>query len=164
MTEPSINPLSGPNIPLPQDMEALPDDLTIIARLIDANCRAHSEAYGFHLDSRCLTHYNEGIVRLAQAGMVDLMPVIDDEGQPTATLYEEVVDAPAQAMRVRANYVLPEARVTRPTTDPRWEIWQRENVSLREENARLRAEAKMPPPVAPPDDPDSPKMTPNRAP
>lgn len=122
MTEPEP-PVINNDIPLPPDMPEMPEDIAIIARLIDANCRAHSDLYGFHLDSRCLSHYNEGIVRLAQAGWVDLYPVLDPQTrEPTGELYEEST-APAEALRVRASYSLrPKGVVRRPTTDPIWTL------------------------------------------
>lgn len=145
-----VNALSGPGVPLPQDMPVLPDDLTIIERLIDANCRAYNEQYGYHLDSRCLSHYNEGIVRLAQAGRINLIQPTDAEGAPLATLYEEVTDSPAQAVRVRAGYVSAQVRVTRPTQDPVWNLRAAEIQRLQDENARLRAEKDLPPGALPP--------------
>lgn len=156
------NMLRGAGVPLPDDMPELPDDLTIIARLIDANCRAHSEKYGFHLDSRCLSHYNEGIVRLAQAGVMDLVPVLDLDGNPKVrrvlrrnasgeeteveepVLYEEVTDAPAQAVRVRAQYVPYEKMTSRPTTDPMWKLQGEELARLRNELAIARGERRDP--------------------
>lgn len=129
--------LNGPGVAIPHDMPELPDDVTIIARLIDANCRAHSEKYGYHLDSRCLSHYNEGIVRLAQAGVVDLVPVLDRDGNPVA-LYEDVTDAPAQAVRVRATYVPFEKMVSRPTSDPIWKLQAEEMARLRYELEQAR--------------------------
>jgi hypothetical protein len=152
------HPLKGKDVPIPEDMPELPDDLTIIARLIDANCRAHSEKYGWHLDSRCLSHYNEGIVRLVQAGMMDVVPVLDHEGNPKVrkvmkkdadtgaefedeelVYYEEITDAPAQAMRVRAKYVPFEKMTDRPTTDPLWKLQGEEMARLRHELSVLRA-------------------------
>lgn len=137
----------GADIPIPHDMRALPDDLTIIARLIDANCRAHSERYGWHLDSRCLSHYNEGIVRLAQAGIVDLIPVLHPDATPLrnaetgeVVLYEEVTDAPAQAVRVRGTYVPFEKMTDRPTTDPMWKLQGEELARLRHELMIARGE------------------------
>lgn len=130
--------VKGPGVPIPHDMEALPDDLTIIARLIDANCRAYSEQYGYHLDSRCLSHYNEGIVRLAQAGIVELKPVQRPDGTE-GSLYEDVTDAPAQAVRVRAEYVPFEKMVSRPTSDPIWKLQAEEMARLRFELNRLRS-------------------------
>lgn len=154
-------PLRGKDVPIPEDMTELPDDLTIIARLIDANCRAHSEQYGFHLDSRCLSHYNEGIVRLVQAGVMDVQPVLDLDGNPKTrkvkkrdavtgveveeeelVYYEEVTDAPAQAMRVRAQYVPYEKMTSRPTSDPMWKLQGEEMARLRHELAVARGQAK----------------------
>jgi hypothetical protein len=141
-------PFQGPDIPIPHDMPEMPDDLTIIARLIDANCRAYNEEYGWHLDSRCLSHYNEGIVRLAQAGVVDLKPVKENgqtkmrmtrSGEPEPVLYEEVTDAPAQAVRVRASYVPFEKMTDRPTSDPIWKLQMDEMARMRQELNSMRA-------------------------
>ena len=149
-----IVPRQGPDVPIPHDMEALPDDLTIIARLIDANCRAHSEVYGYHLDSRCLSHYNEGIVRLAQAGMLNLKPVVNPDGTPKVALtksgeevpvlYEDVIDSPAQAVRVRGEYVPYEKMVDRPTSDPMWKLQTEELARLRHELNQSRSHREIP--------------------
>jgi hypothetical protein len=140
---PEVVPLQGPGVPIPHDMEeggGLPDDLTIIARLIDANCRAYSELYGWHLDSRCLSHYNEGIVRLSQAGVTELIPPVNPDGSPKeGEPFEEVTDSPAQAVRVRATYVPFEKMVDRPTSDPMWKLQSEEMARLRHELTQLRA-------------------------
>lgn len=148
----------GADIPIPHDMPTMPDDITIIARLIDANCRAHSERYGWHLDSRCLSHYNEGIVRLAQAGVIELIPVLNPDATPLrdaetgeVVLYEEVTDAPAQAVRVRGTYVPFEMMTSRPTTDPMWKLQGEEMARLRKELMIARGEV---PEALPPEIPD----------
>lgn len=150
--------LKGQDVPIPHDMATgLPDDMAIIARLIDANCRAYSELYGYHLDSRCLSHYNEGIVRLTQAGVMSLVPVLEADGTPKVkktkkrdektgeeyeeeeiVVFEDVTDAPAQAVRVRAEYVPYDKMVSRPTSDPIWKLQAEELNRLRMELKRAR--------------------------
>lgn len=110
------------------------DDLNIIAALIDANCRAHNEEFGFHLDSRCLKHYNDGIARLAEAGMITLMPIA--KGAEPLGLGEKVWDQ--QEPRLRATYVPQALRTDRPTTDPMWALFQKETLRLRQEMALMR--------------------------
>jgi hypothetical protein len=175
------HPLRGKDVPIPEDMPELPDDLTIIARLIDANCRAHSDLYGFHLDSRCLSHYNEGIVRLVQAGLMDVSPVLESDGTPKVrkvkktdpagaefedeelVYYEEVTDAPAQAMRVRAKYVPLEKMTDRPTSDPIWKLQADEMARLRQELKVARQNQKVDHGHAPEGVGTAPRLTPDEA-
>jgi hypothetical protein len=117
------------------------DDLDIIAELIDANCRAYNDEYGLHYDSRCLEHYNKGIARLIEGGRVQhYAPSAGKQkkkaGTATAQYDAEVVEG-NPIPRMRSAYV-GTGQVTRPTTDPMWAIWQKENEALKAENAALK--------------------------
>jgi len=107
-------------------------DLDLLGALVDANCRAHSEALGFHYDSRCLEHYAEALERMVEVGVVSklLGRAREFDG------------------RVRTTCLPEPEQVTRPTTDPRWQMWQEENRILRERVADLEARNRpMPEPI-----------------
>lgn len=125
------------------------EDLDIIQALVDANCRAYNEEFGYHYDSRCLEHYNNGIARLVEAGRIQGHGVSQRQGAGASTKYRsaklkattalnaETVPGQTQP-RVRGTYAA--EQVQRPTSDPLWQRWQEENARLREENASLKAQ------------------------
>lgn len=121
------------------------EDLDIISELIDANCRAYNEEFGYHYDSRCLEHYNRGIARLIQGGRVQhhAPPAGKNKiktGTPSAQYDAEVVEI-AEHPRLRSTYISAPAQVARPTSDPMWAKWQKENLALKEELAKLKGQA-----------------------
>ena len=139
------------------------DDLDIIEALVDANCRAHNEEFGFHYDSRCLEHYNAAIGRLIEAGRVNhhgvsakggaAKPFVDPKLRGPVIGEEEGGQVQP---RIRSTYVPVEKQVVKPTTDPLWMMWQKENARLRQEVEDLKNKPETPasePEIDPPTDP-----------
>lgn len=128
------------------------EDLDIIEALVDANCRAYNEEFGFHYDSRCLDFYNVAIARLIEAGRVTGHKVsskVTPEGKTTfkspklkatTEIEAEVVDINPNP-RIRSTYIPSQQQVTRPIQDPMWMKWQSENAKLKEELAKLKGQA-----------------------
>jgi hypothetical protein len=102
-----------------------PNAAELLARVIDADCRAYHPDLGYHYDSRCLDHLTDAIEYLAQSGAFDVL----DDGEE------------ASGRRIRTGVVQGENLMAdRPMFDPAWQRAMEENAALRQEVDTLRAE------------------------
>lgn len=105
--------------------EEPPTDLELLARMVDADCRAYHPDLGYHYDSRCLDHLSDAIARLQEVGALD---PLDDAMEP-------------QGRRVRTGVVKGENLIAdRPMFSPQAMRAMEVAQELRDENAALKAE------------------------